>query len=315
MPAAGSSAGPGYIAPMLATSAKDLPPDLDSWTAEFKWDGIRCCLAIHRGQVRAWSRAGHDITSRYPELAAIGALPVPSLVLDSEIVALSGDRPDFGLLQRRMHVTRPGPELLAAVPVTLIAFDLLQVGRKMLTGNPFRQRRVLLGSMGLDTAGVMVSPLFGGDEAPDVLAVSTERGYEGVMLKRPGSRYLPGRRSRDWVKVKITRTIDVMIGGWLPGSGHRSRTAGSVIVGVPGPAGLAHVGEVGSGFSTAELRDLTATLIRLEQPESPFAEPLPPEVARRARWTGPVLAAEVAYAEMTATGRLRHPVWRGLRAG
>jgi bifunctional non-homologous end joining protein LigD len=95
----------------------------------------------------------------------------------------------------------------------------------------------------------------------------------------------------------------------------RQRLAGSVIAGVPGPAGLQYVGEVGSGFSAAELRDLTATLIGLEQPGSPFAGPLPPQVERHARWTRPALAAEVAYAEMTAAGRLRHPVWRGLRAG
>jgi bifunctional non-homologous end joining protein LigD len=133
-------------------------------------------------------------------------------------------------------------------------------------------------------------------------------------LIRPGRRGA-GTCSADWVKVKIVRTIDVPLGGWLPGSGYRSRLAGSVIAGVPGPAGLAYVGEVGSGFSVAEPRDLTATLISLEQPGSPFAEPLPPQVARHARWTRPALAAEVAYAQMTATGRLRHPVWRGLRAG
>jgi bifunctional non-homologous end joining protein LigD len=170
---------------MLATPAKDLPAALDGWTAEFKWDGMRACVAVHRGQVRAWSRAGHDITSRYPELGPISALPVPSLMLDGEIVALSGGRPDFALLQRRMHVSRPDRELLAAVPVTFIAIDLLRAGARPVTGNPFRQRRVLLGSMGLDAAGVLVSPLFGGGEAPDVLAVSKARGYEGIVLKRP----------------------------------------------------------------------------------------------------------------------------------
>src|ERR1700733_8484829 len=134
MPMAGSGGGPGSIAPMLAVSAKELPPDLGAWTTEFKWDGMRCCLAIHRGQVRAWSRVGKDITGRFPELSAIGSLAVPSLILDGELVALSGGRPDFGQLQRRIH-TRPGPELLTAVPVTMIAFDLLQVGVRSLTGN------------------------------------------------------------------------------------------------------------------------------------------------------------------------------------
>jgi bifunctional non-homologous end joining protein LigD len=223
-------------------------------------------------------------------------------VLDGEIVALREDRPDFGLLQRRMHATRPGRELLTAVPVTLVAFHLLQVGGRRITGNPFRQRRVLLGSTSLDATGVLISPLFGGQEAPDVLAVSAQRGYEGVVLKRPASAYLPGRRSRDWVKV--TRTIDVRIGGWLPGTGYRSQYAGSVIIGTPGPGGLHYLGEVGSGFSVAELRDLTATLTTLEQADPPFTGPLPAEVTRQARWARPVLAAEVAYAELTSTGRL-----------
>jgi len=312
---AGGGASPGFIAPMLAASARDLPVDLDAWAAEFKWDGMRCILAAHRGQVRAWSRTGQDVTSRYPELAAIGSLSIPSLVLDGELVALDGGRPDFGMLQRRMYLARPGRDLLAAVPVTLVAFDLLQVGTRKLADNPFRQRRVLLGDMGLDAAGVVISPLFVGEEAPHVLAVSAERGYEGVMLKRPASRYLPGRRSRDWLKVKVVRTIDVLIGGWLPGSGPRSRLAGAIIAGVPGPSGLRYIGDVGSGFSDAELCELTPALTRIEQPGSPFADPLPAQVARRARWTRPVLTAEVAYADLTPSGRLRHPVWRGLRAG
>jgi bifunctional non-homologous end joining protein LigD len=314
MAASGSGEGPGFVAPMLATPAKSLPPDTGSWVVEFKWDGMRCCVAVHRGRVRAWSRTGSDITARFPELAVLGTLTGPSLLLDGELVVLSDGRPDFGMLQRRMH-TRPGAGLLAAVPVTLVAFDLLWVGSRTLTGNPYRQRRVLLGSLGLEGAGAIVSPVFGGEDAADVLAVSAERAYEGVVLKRPGSAYRPGRRSPDWVKVKIRRTIDVLIGGWLPGSGFRSQLAGSVIVGVSGPDGLRYMGEVGSGFPVAELRDLTAALVRLEQPASPFAQPLPAQVARHARWARPALAAEIAYAEMTAAGRLRHPVWRGLRAG
>ena len=116
MPA--GTGGPGFIPPMLATAAQSLPPDLDDWITEFKWDGMRCCLTVHRGRVRAWSRAGNDITSRFPELAAIGQLSGPSKILDGELVVIAGGRPDFGMLQRRMHVTRPGPSLLASAPVT-----------------------------------------------------------------------------------------------------------------------------------------------------------------------------------------------------
>jgi bifunctional non-homologous end joining protein LigD len=106
---------------------------------------------------------------------------------------------------------------------------------------------------------------------------------------------------------------DVVIGGWLPGTGARHSTAGSVIVGRPGTAGLEYLGQVGSGFTAAELLELTQQLRRLEQDGSPFAGPLPPAVTRRAHWVRPVLSAEVAYGELTPAGRLRHPVWRGLR--
>ena len=104
-----------------------------------------------------------------------------------------------------------------------------------------------------------------------------------------------------------------LIGGWLPGTGSRSALAGSVLAGAPGPDGLDYLGAVGSGFTEAELRDLTGRLRDLQQPHSPFAAPLPADITRRAHWTRPVLAAEVAYAEITPAGRMRHPVWRGLR--
>jgi bifunctional non-homologous end joining protein LigD len=109
------------------------------------------------------------------------------------------------------------------------------------------------------------------------------------------------------------KNADVLIGGWLPRAGARSHLAGSVLVGAPGPGGLDYLGSVGSGFAEAELRDPTARLLALERPDSPFTVSLPADVARRARWTSPVLAAEVAYREITPAGRMRHPVWRGLR--
>jgi bifunctional non-homologous end joining protein LigD len=104
-----------------------------------------------------------------------------------------------------------------------------------------------------------------------------------------------------------------VIGGWLPGTGSRSAIAGSVLAGLPGPDGLDYLGAAGSGFAQAELRDLTAQLLSLQQPDSPFTSPVPADIARRARWTRPVLAAEVAYAGITPAGRMRHHVWRGLR--
>jgi bifunctional non-homologous end joining protein LigD len=130
-----------------------------------------------------------------------------------------------------------------------------------------------------------------------------------VVLKRLSSPYLPL-----WLKVKHERTQDVVIGGWIPGQGARAPLLGSLLLGVQGSAGLQYCGKAGTGFTGAALLDLTRALRTLEQAASPFASPVPAAESRHAHWVRPVLAGEVAYAEWTPAGRLRHPAWRGLRA-
>ena len=306
---------PPFVAPMLATPARQLPEDADQWTAEVKWDGTRAIVAVTAGQVRIWSRAGRDVTAAYPELAALGAAARrKTLLLDAEVVALSGARPDFTRLQRRMRDGRPPVRLVSAVPVTLIVFDLLRVGARSLLGNPHAQRRSLLDDLGLQAPGtVQVPPAFPGDAAA-LRRASRDEGYEGIVLKRPGSNYAPGHRSASWLKIRNIRAADVLVGGWLPGAGRRARLPGSLLVGLPGQAGLEYAGSVGTGFTEAALRELAGLLAGLEQAGSPFAGPLPPSVVRQARWVRPALAAEVAYLERTPSGRLRQPVWRGLRS-
>jgi bifunctional non-homologous end joining protein LigD len=174
-------------------------------------------------------------------------------------------------------------------------------------------RRALLDDLGLPVPGMVeVPPAFPGDAAA-LLAATRDQGLEGIVLKRPASLYHPGRRTRDWLKIRNIRAADVRIGGWLPGTGIRSHLAGSVLVGIPRPGALEFAGAVGSGLTVAEVRELTARLESLEQPGSPFTGPLPPEIIRQARWARPVLTAEVTYLERTPSGRLRQPVWRGLR--
>jgi bifunctional non-homologous end joining protein LigD len=301
---------------MLAASARQLPPDAGQWTAEVKWDGLRAITAISQGRIRIWSRAGRDITAAYPELGLLArAAGNRTMVLDGEVVALSCGRPDFASLQRRMTAGAPPARLAAAVPVTLVIFDLLRVGTRSLLRNPHTQRRALLDDLGLAVPSVIeVPPAFPGDAAA-LLEASLAQGYEGIMLKRPSSGYQPGHRSPDWVKIKHVRSLDVLVGGWLPGSGHRARLPGSLLIGVPSPAGLEFAGAVGTGFTQAALRELAFLLGSLEQPASPFSGVLPRSITRRAHWVQPVLAGEVAYLERTPAGRLRHPVWRELRSG
>jgi bifunctional non-homologous end joining protein LigD len=310
-------AGPGrlpVITPMLATAARDLPADDDAWVAEIKWDGVRALAFVAAGEVVLRGRDGKDITATYPEVAAdLGSTTRGrSLILDGELVAFDGPRPSFARLQKRMHAARPTPVLRSAVPVSYVAFDLLHQAGRSLLRNPYAQRRALLDALGLGTGTVSVPPAFPG-EVQAVIDASRQLGLEGAMLKRLRSYYYPGQRTGSWLKVKHVLAADVVIGGWLQGTGLRLSLAGSVIVGRPGPAGLDYLGQVGSGFTAGELRGLTLRLRQLEQAHSPFAGPLPQAIARRAHWVRPALNAEVTYGELTPAGRLRHPVWRGLR--
>ena len=133
------------------------------------------------------------------------------------------------------------------------------------------------------------------------------------MAKRLTSRYRPGRRSPDWVKVKNIRTQEVVVGGWSPGKGRRSGTIGSLLLGLPGEGGLSYIGQVGTGFTDDMLADLLARLRRIERKTSPFDPDVPRADARDALWVSPRLVGEVAFGEWTSDGRLRHPAWRGLR--
>ncbi len=133
------------------------------------------------------------------------------------------------------------------------------------------------------------------------------------MAKRRQSRYEPGRRSSSWVKVKNIRTQEVVVGGYTLGQGNRAGTVGALLLGIPGLDGLDYVGHVGTGFTGEVLADLLGRLAASERATSPFAAPLPRADAKDARWVEPVLVGEVAFSEFTATGRLRHPTWRGLR--
>jgi bifunctional non-homologous end joining protein LigD len=146
-----------------------------------------------------------------------------------------------------------------------------------------------------------------------VLEAAREQGLEGVVAKRRQSRYHPGRRSDEWLKVKHLQTQEVVIGGWKPGTGRREGMIGSLLLGLPGEQGLRYVGKVGTGFTEQALVDLGADLRGLEQQASPFSGTVPRADARDAHWVRPVVVGEVRFGEWTRDGRLRHPAWRGLR--
>jgi bifunctional non-homologous end joining protein LigD len=308
-----SQGWPPLIRPMLAV-AGDLPDEV-GWVYEFKWDGVRALAYTDgAGGLRLMSRNDIDVTTCYPELAAVGdKLGRRRAVLDGEIVTLGlGGAASFSRLQRRMHVRNPSAALLAAVPVQYVVFDAPYLGRA-LTAQPWRDRRAALDELGLAGAPVVVAPYF--DRRPDtVMAAAREQGLEGVVSKRVDAAYQPGRRSPAWRKTALIRTTEVVMVGYKPGAGRREGTVGSLVLGAYDDAGqLVYVGGVGTGFTAAMLDELSRLLRPLHRTSSPLATAIPAADARGVRWVEPRLVGDVVYRTVTPDGRLRHPSWRGLR--
>lgn len=308
---------------MLATLAS--PSSLgneDDWAFEMKWDGVRVIVQLDHGTLAMFSRRGRDETVRYPDLVdGLLALPVDQAVLDGEIVVLDpGGAPNFGLLQPRINLTKVSEITAAArtAPAQLMLFDLLSLNGQSLLRRPYEQRRELLeslapspGSGDASASRVHVPAVFDGDLAA---ALDTSRAFrlEGVVAKRRGSVYEPGRRAQTWLKIKHRRTQSVVVGGWRPGQGNREGTIGALLLGIPDAGRLAYVGRVGSGFNTAGLAEAERLLEPLAVDE-PRLDDVPREDAKDANWVEPRLVGEVYYAERTDGGRLRAPVWRGWR--
>lgn len=307
---------PAY-APMLAQLGLLPPSDQDLlYGYEMKWDGVRAIGYIERGSLRLISRNGLDVTAGYPELGPIAGAVSSDAVLDGEIIAFDERGvPSFAALQPRMHQRDPTKVkmLMRITPVTYLIFDVLHRDDRTTIRLPYGERRDLLTRTISDGDSWRVPPHYVGG-GPEAYAMSGELRLEGVVAKRLASPYQPGRRSRDWVKVKNFRTQEVVIGGWKPGEGRRASMIGSLLIGVHDDDGrLRYAGHVGSGFTESMLQDLAARLAPLVRATSPFDDEVPREHARAARWVEPVLVGEIQYGEWTPDGRLRHPSWRGLR--
>lgn len=316
---AGGDRVPDGIEPMLATPDRGRLPDDPRYAYEWKWDGYRAVMRIAPdGTTVLTSRNRTDFTPRYPELTgAFGdALGGRAAVLDGEIVALDeSGRPDFGLLQN--HGT-------SGRTVAYFAFDVLQLGSEKLLGETYDERRkVLAGLEPPDPRLIVVTPSYphtglaaDGTGPQDLLDVAAERGLEGLVAKDRRSKYHPGRRSPDWLKHPLVRTLEVVVGGWRPGQGNREGTIGALLLGAHArdTGELLYVGDVGTGFTRETLADLQAKLNPLERKTSPFANDVPRDRARDARWVTPKLVGEVVYRQFTpGERRLRHTAWRGWR--
>ena len=309
------SAAPADIEPMLAL-AGPLPDDDGSWAYEFKWDGVRAIVTVDHEHVRARSRNGKDLASDFPELEELGAaLRGHTAVFDGEIVAFDDvGRPNFGRLQRRLHLGSPARVARTAseVPAHFLVFDLLGFDGDSLLELTYDERRDRLDSLALNGESFATPPSFRDRAGIDVLDAARAGGLEGVVAKRRRAPYRPGSRRGEWIKVKNFRTQEVVIGGWTAGKGERTGSLGALLLGLPGSGGLDYVGKVGTGFDEASRKELLKLLKALIGP-SPFARPIPGMDRADPTYVRGALVGEVRYGEWTRDRHLRHPVWRGLR--
>jgi bifunctional non-homologous end joining protein LigD len=306
------------LEPMLA-SPGPLPPRLEEWAAEVKWDGMRVLVRLDgAGGVELVSRAGNPATARFPEFEVLpDLLPGRDAILDGEIVALDEHgRPSFSRLQERMPLRRPADirDAMQSVPAQLLLFDVLWLDGAQTTALPYAGRGALLDSLDIQSQRILVPPGWPGQAAREALAWTRERGLEGVVLKRLDAPYRPGTRSKDWIKIKHVQSLEATIGAWIPADPHGTSIK-ALLLGIPGePTGLRYLGAVGSGFTEADRRALATALRSLHTDTSPFAGPLDgTDRGEPVHWVRPVLRGEVEFLELTADGRLRQPVWKGLR--
>ena len=312
---------------MLASLPDAHPPLVNaSFVYEPKFDGIRAIVEVIPGSgARFWSRNGNEKTAQFPDvgeaLETWAAKIKAPLVLDGEIVALDADLNPAGFqrLQSRINISVPGYRSKKPIlppneaPAALIVFDLLREGDDDLRSQPLRDRRARLEALfkkyPSKSISLRLTEQVTGDGTP-LLERAKAEGWEGLMVKTSRSLYRDGRRTPEWIKYKLHKQDEFVIGGWTQPRGTRIGF-GALILGLEGPEGLQYVGDVGTGFNGAEIDRVMELLKRFETPTCPFD--VKPKTKEIAHWVKPVLFAQVRYTEMTDEGRLRHPTYLGLR--
>ena len=303
----GVAAGPRRVyAPMMATLADEVPRGSD-WLFEIKWDGYRALATLAGGEATLKSRRGNDLTGRFPGVARAlsGAVRTPDCVLDGEVCALDEQgRPSFSKMQQGS----------AGTPIVYAVFDVLEVDGEPSVDLPLTERRALLERL-LEPGNQTVRASEAFTDGDALLEAASDQGLEGVVAKRADSRYAVGKRTRDWLKIKLGGRQEFVIAGYTRGQGRRSGAFGSLVLAVQRGGELGYVGNVGTGFSDAEIDRLLGKLRPLERKSTPFPElPKMPRVRKDdVVWVSPKLVAEVKFTEWTHDGHLRAPVYLGLR--
>lgn len=304
------AAMPARLAPMLATLV-DKPFSDPEWLYEIKWDGARALAWLKDGWVEWRSRTGRVVTAQYPELAVLPErLLARQAILDAEIVVLDqGGRSDFERMQSRMSVSRPSAALERQAPVTCYLFDILYCDGYDLRAVPLVERKRLLRRL-LDPRAPFRYSDHQEERGRELFELAREQGLEGIVGKHARSPYV-SRRSPYWLKFKVRRELDAVVGGWTEPRGSRD-FFGALLLGLYEGKTLRFVGAVGSGFTRKTQQAIHSQLNKLASRRSPF-QPAP-QTEEPAHWTEPLLVARVQHGGWTRERRLRHPVFLSLAA-
>ena len=313
---------PDFVRPMLATQTDGAFDDPD-WLYEIKLDGYRVEAVVSPKGVRLWTRNHIDAATYFPDLAGPADwIAAREAIVDGEVVALDPEgRPDFSLLQDRTGLrgleaatgrrSADGPRLTAderrAIPLSYMVFDLLHLDGRSLFDVPLEDRKRLLRRV-LQPHPLVRYAAHVVEDGQAFVQAAADRGLEGVVAKRRASRYEPGKRSRDWLKIKLRREQELVVAGWLPGKGSAGEL-GSLIVAVNADGRLRHAGQVGSGFTATMRRQLLAALKPIRREDSPL-DPVPRLPAPR--WVEPRIVIRAEFAEWTTDGLLRQAAFKGI---
>jgi bifunctional non-homologous end joining protein LigD len=305
------AAMPTAIQPMKATLATE-PPRGNDWLFEIKWDGVRAIAWIDGEQAHLQSRTGIRCEKQYPELAVIPHyVAARQAILDGEIAVLDETGVSrFHLIQPRIANSDPAAiaRLAKTTPVVYLVFDLLYLDGYDLRGVALRERKNLLRQALTETPVLKISADFAGS-GEELLAAAREHGLEGIVAKRAGS-YYESKRSREWLKIKIEGEQEFVIGGFTAPQGSREYF-GALVLGVYENGALTWVGNVGTGFDQKSLAELYGKLEPLVTETCPFRERPKPDAG--VRYVRPELVCQVKFTNWTPDGRLRAPVFLGLR--
>ena len=286
---------------MLAKETED-PFDDKNWLFEIKWDGYRAITEKNKNDIALYSRNGLTFEYTYPLVVEQLKRIEEDAVLDGEIVVLDDDgHPSFQFLQHYSENTNR--------PIQYYIFDLLSLNGHDTTGLTLVERKELLQQIIPKNEVIKYSDhIF--EKGKAFFKVSTDRDLEGVIAKKINSKYYPGQRTTEWLKIKNHKTQEAIIAGYTQPAGSR-KYLGALILASNDDDKLTYIGHTGTGFNQQSLKEMYEMLQPLVQEESPFNEKIKTNMP--VTWVKPEIICEVKYSEITNDGKLRHPVFLHLR--